>query len=77
MRENQELQKKLDFVFRVIVDGCVASAVMGVRRQLIVDSKSISLMRLMQEVKASPEVLSKERYPTHFFPDHLSIHIWV
>lgn len=40
----------------------VGDALMGIRRQLDLDNDSISLVRLLREVKQYPEVLSRDRY---------------
>ena len=55
--------KKDKFIFYdFIVNGYYGIAVMGIRRQLKIDCYSVSLLRLLTEIKEFPEILSKQYF---------------
>jgi hypothetical protein len=55
---NPTIQKDNSF-YRYLTNTYVSHVVIGLRRQLKLDSQSISLVLLMQELIATPEVLSR------------------
>lgn len=55
---NPAIQKDNSF-YRYLTNTYVSHVVIGLRRQLKLDSQSISLVRLMQELTESPETLSR------------------
>lgn len=59
--DNPELHESNSF-YRYLANTYVSHAVSGVRRQVKCDDQSISLVRLMTEMVASPQTLSRDYY---------------
>ncbi len=58
---NPKIQKENSF-YRYLTNTYVSHVVIGLRRQLKGDSQSISLVQLMEELIATPEILSRAYY---------------
>lgn len=61
IKKNEKIQKPSVF-YRYLGDTYVSHALIGVRRQIKVDSQSISFHRLLSEMTKNPEVLSREYF---------------
>ena len=58
---NPEIQKPNKF-YRFLEDTYGAFSIMGIRRQIKHDKDSISLVRLLREIKQCPSLLSRDRF---------------
>lgn len=61
IKNNPKIQKPSSF-YEFLGSVYVASALIGVRRQVKVDKQSISFVRLLKEICDTPEVLSRTRF---------------
>lgn len=61
IRANPKIQVESSF-YEWMRNVYATSAVIGVRRQLDKDKKSISFMRLLEEIRNKPEIISRKRY---------------
>ena len=61
IKENKKIQKPSSF-YRFLGDTYVSHALIGVRRQIKIDSQSISFHRLLKEITENPEILSREYF---------------
>lgn len=61
IKANPEIQKPNEF-YRFLEDTYGAFSVMGIRRQIKLDKDSISLVRLLKEIKQCPSLLSRDRF---------------
>ena len=58
---NPKIQTSNSF-YRYFANSYVSHVVVGLRRQIKIDSQSISLARLLKEISETPEVLSRKYY---------------
>lgn len=68
VRRNPSIQKPSAF-HDLLGQGYTALAVMGVRRQVKIDSGSVSLAGLLTDIQATPECLSREWYKAQYGDD--------
>ena len=61
IKNNPKIQKPSSF-YEFLVHIYVASALMGIRRQVKIDENSISFARLQKEICHTPEILSRKRF---------------
>lgn len=61
IKNNPKIQKASDF-YNFLGNTYVSHAVMGVRRQVKIDSQSISFARLLSEISQAPAMLSRGYY---------------
>jgi len=61
IKANKKIQKPSSF-YEYLGNTYVSHSLIGMRRQLKVDSKSISLARLLTEMSETPEVFSRKYY---------------
>ncbi len=65
IKNNPKIQKPSSF-YEFLVHIYVASALMGIRRQVKIDENSISFARLQKEICDTPKILSRTRYFAHY-----------
>jgi len=61
IKNNPKIQKPSSF-YDFLVNIYLASALMGIRRQVKIDENSISFARLQKEIYHTPEILSRNRF---------------
>jgi hypothetical protein len=61
IKNNKDIQKPSQF-YNFLGDTYASYALMGIRRQVKIDSQSISLVRLLKEIIKNPEKLSRQYY---------------
>lgn len=61
IRENQSLHQPSSFYY-YLKNTYISHTVVGIRRQIKSSDQSISLMRLLEEMKATPEYLSRDHF---------------
>ena len=59
--DNPAIQKPSSF-YEFLPKAYVALIVMGIRRQIKLDSQSISFARLLKEIVETPEIITRERF---------------
>lgn len=61
LKDNEKTHKNL-ILFHYLNNSYVSYAVMGIRRQMKINKQSISFVRLLEEIKASPELISRKYF---------------
>jgi hypothetical protein len=61
VKNNPSIQKPSSF-YEFLLKSYVALIVMGIRRQIKIDSQSISLARLLKEIIETPQIIARKRF---------------
>jgi len=73
LKANETTHKNL-VLFHYLNNSYVSYAVMGIRRQVKIDKQSISLARLLEEIKVSPTLISR-KYFVSLYTDRDVAHV--